>query len=113
MIAGAARWARRDTPADERLARALLGVLCALTLVMLASALRRLGLYEDAYGATRLRALVHVQLLWLGAVFALLLLAGGRAAAAAAAAGDRGAVRRRGARVRGRPTRTRGSPSAT
>jgi hypothetical protein len=47
-----------------------------LTLVMLASALRRLGLYEDAFGATRLRLLVHVQLLWLGAVFLLLLIAG-------------------------------------
>jgi len=76
VIAAAARWTRRDTPIDDRLARALLGVLCALTLVMLASALRRLGLYEDAYGATRLRALVHVQLLWLGAAFALLLIAG-------------------------------------
>ena len=76
VVAGSARWARRATPADDRLARALLGVLCALTLVMLASALRRLGLYEDAFGATRLRLLVHVQLLWLGAVFVLLLIAG-------------------------------------
>jgi hypothetical protein len=56
--------------------RVLLGVLCVLTLVMVASALRRLGLYEDAFGATRLRLLVHVALLWLGAVFVLVLLAG-------------------------------------
>jgi Domain of unknown function (DUF4173) len=56
--------------------RVLLGVLCALTLVMLASALRRLNLCEDSFGATRLRLLVHVQLLWLGAVFVLLLIAG-------------------------------------
>jgi hypothetical protein len=76
VIAAAARWARRETPGDDRLARALLGLLCVLTLVMLASALRRLGLYEDAFGATRLRLLVHVQLLWLGAVFLLLLIAG-------------------------------------
>jgi hypothetical protein len=76
VIAAASRWCRRATPADDRLARVLLGVLCALTLVVLASALRRLGLYEDAFGATRLRLLVHVQLLWLGAAFALLLIAG-------------------------------------
>jgi hypothetical protein len=76
VIAGAARWARRETRADDRIARALLGILCVLTLVMLASALRRLGLYEDAYGATRLRLLVHVQLLWLGGAFVLLLIAG-------------------------------------
>jgi hypothetical protein len=43
---------------------------------VLASALRRLGLYEEAYGATRLRLVAHVQLLWLGAVFALVLMAG-------------------------------------
>jgi hypothetical protein len=76
VVAAAVRWARRETPAADRVARALLGVLCALTLVMLASALRRLNLYEDAFGATRLRLLVHVQLLWLGAVFVLLLIAG-------------------------------------
>jgi hypothetical protein len=72
VVAAAARWAPGD-----RLTRALLAVLCAFALVVLASALRRLGLYEDAFGATRLRLLVHVALLWLGAVFALVLLAGG------------------------------------
>ncbi|HTE64307.1 MAG TPA: DUF4173 domain-containing protein [Solirubrobacteraceae bacterium] len=76
VIAAAARWARRETPGEDRLARALLGLLCVLTLVVLASALRRLGLYEDAFGATRLRLLVHVQLLWLGAVLLLVLIAG-------------------------------------
>ena len=76
VVAGAARWARRVGPADDRLARALLGVLCVLTLIMLASALRRLGLYEEAYGATRLRMISHVQLLWLAAVFVALLVAG-------------------------------------
>jgi hypothetical protein len=76
VVAGAARWARRTTRGDDRLARALLGVLCVLTLIVLASALRRLGLYEEAYGATRLRLLVGVQLAWLGAVFVLLLIAG-------------------------------------
>jgi hypothetical protein len=51
-------------------------VLCLLTLVVLASALRRLGLYEDAYGFTRLRLAAHGLGLWLALVFVLLLAAG-------------------------------------
>ncbi len=47
---------------------------------MLASALQRLWLYVDAFGATRLRFLVQAQLLWLAAVFAALLVAGARRA---------------------------------
>ncbi|HWC15058.1 MAG TPA: DUF4173 domain-containing protein [Actinomycetota bacterium] len=61
----------------ERVAmRALLGALCALTLVVLVSALYRLGLYEEAYGFTHLRFAVHVAILWLGAVIGLVVLAG-------------------------------------
>jgi hypothetical protein len=76
VLAGALRWARREGARDERLLRALLGALCVLTLVVLASALKRLGLYESAYGFTRLRVLAHAQILWLGAIFAVLLAAG-------------------------------------
>jgi hypothetical protein len=76
VIAGALHWARREGPVDEGLLRGLLGALCALTLVVLASALERLGLYEEAYGFTRLRLLAHAQILWLGGLFALLLAAG-------------------------------------
>jgi hypothetical protein len=47
-----------------------------LTLVVLASALRRLGLYEDAYGFTRPRLAAHGLGLWLALVFLLLLAAG-------------------------------------
>jgi hypothetical protein len=43
---------------------------------VLASALRRLGLYEEAYGFTRLRLTAHAILLWLGALFCLVLLVG-------------------------------------
>ena len=68
MIAAAARWAS--------VSRLLLGALCVLTLVVLASALTRLGLYMDAYGFTRLRLTAEAVILWLGAVFALLLIAG-------------------------------------
>ncbi|MFG1875052.1 DUF4153 domain-containing protein [Sphaerisporangium sp. NPDC049003] len=55
----------------------LLGLLCGLTLVILASALHRLGLYTDAYGLSRLRASVGATIWWLGAVFAVVLVAGG------------------------------------
>jgi hypothetical protein len=72
VIAAAARWG----PPRDRALRVLLGALCVLTLVVLASALKRLGLYEHAYGFTKLRLLVHAQLLWLGALFVALLVAG-------------------------------------
>ncbi len=44
----------------------------ALTLVILVSALKRLGLYEEAYGFTRMRLLSHVFTYWVGAVLLLL-----------------------------------------
>ncbi|MFI6292878.1 DUF4153 domain-containing protein [Nonomuraea sp. NPDC050790] len=53
-----------------------LGVLCALTLVILASALHRIDLYTEVYGLSRLRISVQATVWWLGAVFALVLLAG-------------------------------------
>lgn len=68
VIAAAARWGTVN--------RLLLGALCALTLVVLASALTRLGLYMDAYGFTRLRLSAHAAILWLGGIFAVLLIAG-------------------------------------
>jgi hypothetical protein len=71
VIAAAARWAK-----DERLLRVLLGALCALTLVVLASAFTRLHLYEEAYGFTRLRLAADAAILWLGGLFVLVLLAG-------------------------------------
>ncbi|MFF5209503.1 DUF4153 domain-containing protein [Streptosporangium sp. NPDC000396] len=54
----------------------LLGLLCALTMVILFSALHRLNLYVEAYGFSRLRASVEATIWWLGAVFALVLIAG-------------------------------------
>ena len=61
---------------DDRGLRLLLGLLCALTLVVLASALKRLDLYEEAFGFTRLRLLAHGGILWLGGLFVLVLAAG-------------------------------------
>jgi hypothetical protein len=65
VLAAGRRWARPQ--------RALEIALCLLTLVVLASALRRLGLYEETYGFTRLRFDAHAALLYLGALFALVL----------------------------------------
>jgi len=76
VVAIAIRLVPRGGPADRLLLRVLLGVLCGLTLVVLASAVRRLNVYEQAYGLTRLRVSVTATLLWLAAVFVLVLVAG-------------------------------------
>ncbi|GAA1373347.1 DUF4153 domain-containing protein [Streptomyces beijiangensis] len=72
VIALALRWA----PRDRTLVRSVLGTLCALTLVVVASALRRMELYVDAYGLTRLRISVAAMELWLGLVIVLIAAAG-------------------------------------
>ena len=54
----------------------LLGLLCALTLVVLASALHRLGLLEDTYGFTLTRLFGHAGTLWVGAVLLAVMVAG-------------------------------------
>ncbi|HEX8065909.1 MAG TPA: DUF4173 domain-containing protein [Thermoleophilaceae bacterium] len=75
VVAGALRWARAETTAQRRLLRSLLVVLCALTVVVLASALHRLDLYQDAFGATRLRLAADATMLALAAVLGLLVAA--------------------------------------
>lgn len=76
VIAVAARKAPRDTARGRAMATALLGLLCALTLVIVAVALSRLGLYERQFGLTRLRLWVHAFELWLGLVIVLIAVAG-------------------------------------
>jgi hypothetical protein len=76
VLAGAARWAPRVTPADRTLIRVVLGALAALTLVIVASSLHRMNLYADTYGLTRLRLLVACCEAWLGLVLVLVLVAG-------------------------------------
>ncbi|MDP9846315.1 DUF4153 domain-containing protein [Streptosporangium lutulentum] len=61
---------------DRWLMAGLLGVLCALTMVILFSALHRLDLYAEVYGLSRLRASVEATVWWLGGVFVLVLIAG-------------------------------------
>ncbi|MCG5463961.1 DUF4173 domain-containing protein [Micromonospora sp. MED01] len=71
VIAVAARRAATATRADRLLVRVLLGTLTALSLVIVASALYRMQVYADAYGATRLRLVVTTMELWLGLLFLL------------------------------------------
>ncbi|WP_393061390.1 DUF4153 domain-containing protein [Streptomyces sp. LN549] len=94
VIALALRWAPRGGARDRTLVRGVLGTLCLLTLVVVASALRRMDLYVDAYGLTRLRISVAGVELWLGVVLVLIMAAGAfgakllpRAVAASAAVG--------------------------
>lgn len=76
VIALALRWAPRGGTRDRTLVGAVLGTLCVLTLVVVASALRRMDLYVDEYGLTRLRISVAAMELWLGVVLVLILAAG-------------------------------------
>jgi len=78
VLGAAARWAPRDTMLDRLLVRTLLGALAALTLVVVASALYRMHVYEQAYGFTRLRLFVQAVEVWLGGVFLMVLIAGVR-----------------------------------
>ncbi|MFE7841235.1 DUF4153 domain-containing protein [Streptomyces sp. NPDC057474] len=93
VIVVALRWAPRTRSSDRTLVRGVLGTLCALALVVVASAVRRMDMYVEAYGLTRLRISVLTMELWLGLVIVLIMAAGvwgarwlPRAVAASAAA---------------------------
>jgi hypothetical protein len=77
VVAAAVRFSRVEV-SDRRWMKILLGLLCLFTLVILASALTRMNLYQETFGFTRLRLLVDVTIVWLGAVFVMLLVAGVR-----------------------------------
>lgn len=76
VMALAGRKAPRDTRADRTWLRGSLGLLGVLTLVVVASALHRMALYQEAYGFTRLRLLVDVFEGWLGLVVLAALVGG-------------------------------------
>jgi two-component system sensor histidine kinase BaeS len=69
-----ARTSETDARAPALVLRGQLALLEVLTVVVLASAVHRLGLYEDAFGFTRLRLFAHAFMLWLAGVLALVLL---------------------------------------
>ncbi|WP_436739294.1 DUF4153 domain-containing protein [Streptomyces sp. BBFR102] len=76
VISVAVRLAPRSGRRDQVLVRTVLGTLGLLTLVVVASAVRRMDLYMGEYGLTRLRLSVVVMELWLGVVVLLILAAG-------------------------------------
>ena len=76
VVAAASRWAPRHTTSHRIWLRVLLGALCALSLVVVGSALYRLHLYEEAFGFTRLRLFMNVFETSLGVVLVLVLVAG-------------------------------------
>ncbi len=57
---------KRETETQRRVFSGLGVALVAFLLVMLFSAFKRLGLYEEAYGFSRLRTYTHVFLVWIG-----------------------------------------------
>ena len=65
-----------ENSADRAWMRITLGLLCLQTLVVVASALHRMSLYQDAYGFTQLRLLVDVFEGWLGLLVVAVLAAG-------------------------------------
>ena len=62
---------------DRRWLLGSLGLLCVLTLLVVASALRGMSVYQDAYGFTTLRLFVDVFEGWLGFVVLSVMVAGG------------------------------------
>jgi hypothetical protein len=70
MIMVLGYWGRREDKRQVIGFNALSTMLVLLLGVMLASAMMRLALYEEAYGFTRLRAYTHVFIIWLAVLLA-------------------------------------------
>jgi hypothetical protein len=69
LLFGAHALLRHRSPFSLRLVQALSAVLIALVLVVMASALERMRLYQREYGLTELRLYATGVILWLGIVF--------------------------------------------
>jgi hypothetical protein len=80
LIMALAAVTRRETRRQTTWFNALSAGLVILVGIILISALKRLLLYEQAYGFTRLRTYTHVAIVWMAVVFLafLILLVGGR-----------------------------------
>ncbi|WP_426562263.1 DUF4153 domain-containing protein [Angustibacter sp. McL0619] len=76
VVAVAARRAPRETASDRLVVRVALDVLCLASLGVVASALRRVDLYVETFGMTRLRLVAITAELFLAAVFVLVIAAG-------------------------------------
>ncbi|WP_433831207.1 DUF4153 domain-containing protein [Actinoplanes sp. CA-015351] len=76
LIAALARWAKRDQPVERVLLRVLLGLLCGLSVVIVASALSRMWEYQRVYSFTGERIFVMASEMLLGVIFVLIAAAG-------------------------------------
>jgi hypothetical protein len=76
LIAALARWAKRDQPVERLLLRVLLGLLCALSVVIVASALSRMWEYQRVYSFSGERIFVMSSEMLLGLIFVMIALAG-------------------------------------
>jgi hypothetical protein len=76
LIASLARWAKRDQPVERVLLRVLLGLLCALSVVIVASALSRMWEYQRVYSFTGERIFVMSSEMLLGVIFVMIAVAG-------------------------------------
>ncbi|MFI7216289.1 DUF4153 domain-containing protein [Micromonospora maritima] len=78
VLGGVGRWAGRERPVERVLLRVLLGLLSALSVVIVVSALSRMWTYQKVYSFTGERIFVMAFELLLGAVFLMILAAGVR-----------------------------------
>ncbi|MFV2101284.1 DUF4153 domain-containing protein [Micromonospora sp. LOL_024] len=78
MLSGVTRWACRDRRWERVVLRILLGLLSALSVVIVISALSRMYTYQKVYSFTGERIFVMAFELLLGAVFVMILTAGVR-----------------------------------
>ncbi|KRF35942.1 DUF4153 domain-containing protein [Nocardioides sp. Soil805] len=76
LVVWAAARRAGDEPRDRLWLRVSLGLLCLLTLVVVASAIYRMHVYQEAYGFTTLRLVVDVFEGWLGLVVLTVMVAG-------------------------------------
>ena len=76
VVWAASHKASVETPEDRLWLRGALGLLCVLALVVVASALYRMHLYQEAYGFSQLRLLVDAFEIWLGLVVVAVIIAG-------------------------------------
>lgn len=71
VLVAAWDFGRRDDPTQERWFRRLMTAMVVLSFVILASALMRLSLYEEAFGFTVNRLVAYAAILWIAAVLGM------------------------------------------
>lgn len=76
VLGGVSRWASRERPVERTVLRVLLGLLSALSVVIVVSALSRMWAYQKVYSFTGERIFVMAFELLLGTVFLMVLAAG-------------------------------------